>query len=270
MQNRYVGDVADFGKHGLLRFLSGMTSEDAGDPLKLGLIWYWHHDEKHVGNRKKINNDGGHIGYLRRTRNDDKSKYRDCDPDLWEKLRDLVYRDARCVHCAELAGILPEGTSYYDAQLYYVPKMSPALRRELRQHWLGEALHATQDAQLVCVDPDNGIASDTKKYNAEGPKYVYIDDLRAIWERRQSLVIYHHLGRGDTDEQIRKVTALLRDGLDTNPDPIPLWFHRGTARLFIVVPQPEHRELIKDRIRRLSCHCWVRNGHFEIVNLQGI
>ena len=36
MQNKYVGDVADFGKRGLLRFLSGMTSE--GDLARLRLI----------------------------------------------------------------------------------------------------------------------------------------------------------------------------------------------------------------------------------------
>ena len=261
MQNRYVGDVADFGKHGLLRFLSGMTSEDAGDPLKLGLIWYWHHDEKHVGNRKKINNDGGHVGYLRRTRTDDKSQYRNCDPCLWESLRDLVYRDARCTHCTELAGILPEGTSYYDAQLYYVPGMPIATKRATREHWLGEALHATQDAQLVCVDPDNGIAPDTKKYLAIGPKYVYLDDLQAIWKRKQSLVIYHHLGRGDSGDLIRKAAALLREGLGTAP--IPLWFHRGTSRVFFVVPQPEDRELIRGRVDRLLEGPW--QNHFEYV-----
>ena len=40
MQNPYVGDVADFGKHGLLRFLSGMTDEAGPEPkLKLGLVY---------------------------------------------------------------------------------------------------------------------------------------------------------------------------------------------------------------------------------------
>ena len=38
MQNRYVGDVADFGKYGLLRFLSGHTAQDELDPLPLARI----------------------------------------------------------------------------------------------------------------------------------------------------------------------------------------------------------------------------------------
>ena len=95
MQNRYVGDVWDFGKHGLLRYLSGETAGVTEDRLRLGLIWYLSHDPK------EHNGDGRHIGYLKRTARDDKSEYISCDPMLWEKLRDLVFADARCIHCAE-------------------------------------------------------------------------------------------------------------------------------------------------------------------------
>jgi hypothetical protein len=35
MQNRYVGDIGDFGKFGLLRFI-----EDTG--LRIGINWYLH------------------------------------------------------------------------------------------------------------------------------------------------------------------------------------------------------------------------------------
>ena len=45
MQNKYVADVGDFGKHGLLRRLSGATADDQLDPLRLGLVWYAFPDE---------------------------------------------------------------------------------------------------------------------------------------------------------------------------------------------------------------------------------
>ena len=48
MQDRYVGDVGDFGKYGLLRALCG------GD-LTLGVVWYLYPDEE-------ANNDGDDIG----------------------------------------------------------------------------------------------------------------------------------------------------------------------------------------------------------------
>ena len=183
MQNRYVGDVADFAKYGLLRFLSKSR-------LRLGLVWYLHHDQRHGADAKKLNYDGKYTSYLVRTPDDDRREFRDCDPDLWDKLRDLILRDARCVHCVEEAGILPEDTLYYDAQLHYVPggssKAVRAAKVTMREYWFHGALRVTERAGLVCVDPDNGIASDEKMHLKDGPKHVYLPDLKAFWERGQS------------------------------------------------------------------------------------
>ena len=111
MQSKYVGDVADFGKYGLLRKL---TTSPSGKPdLNLGVVWCLYHDPK------EHTNDGKHTTYLKRTAKDDKAGYRDCDPLLWEKLRDLVFRDARCVHCVQDAGIFPANTGYHDALLHF-------------------------------------------------------------------------------------------------------------------------------------------------------
>ena len=265
MQHRYVGDIADFGKHGLLRFLSGATDPQAPTPdLRLGLIWYFHHDEIHVGNRQKINGDGGHTGYLRRTARDDKEAYRQCDPDLWESLRDLVYRNARCVHCAEGAGLLPPDTQFYAAPLVYPPKTPLPLKQELRGHWFKLALKSTRDADLVCCDPDNGIGRDALMHRANGNKYTYLPDLQAVWNRGQSLVVYHHLGMGEKGaSQIDRVSLSLQAGLDGEPDVLPLWFHRGTSRVFLVVPRPEHRATIEGRVRRFVAGPWSQQ--FEHV-----
>ena len=41
MQDRYAGDVGDFGKFGLLRHLCGATADDKHGRLeKPGVIWY--------------------------------------------------------------------------------------------------------------------------------------------------------------------------------------------------------------------------------------
>ena len=56
MQDRYFGDVGDFGKYGLLRVLSGFWAEPR---LKLGVVWYLFPNETH-------NADGGLISYLQR------------------------------------------------------------------------------------------------------------------------------------------------------------------------------------------------------------
>ncbi len=270
MQNRYVGDVADFAKHGLLRFLSGTTDTARPDPrLRLGVLWYMHHDEKHArGNNTRISGDGGHIEYLARTPDDDRRNYRECDPDLWEKLRDLVFRDARCVHCAEGADILPPATQYFNALLDFPPYMSHqhAAKRARRNAWMDAALEYTRDADLVCCDPDNGIGDTAEMYRKDGPKHTYADDLRAFWGRGQSLVVYHHTGRtngGARDVMIPQGADRIREALGV--EPISLWFHRGSARAYYVVPQPCHEDALRDRTAQLLASPWGRNGHFEQV-----
>lgn len=56
MQNRYAGDVGDFGKYGLLRCL-------CGEPplLSLGVVWYLVSDEQ-------CDQDAKHTRYLARDR----------------------------------------------------------------------------------------------------------------------------------------------------------------------------------------------------------
>ena len=57
MQDRYTGDVGDFGKYGLLRWLCG---QDAA-PLRLGVVWY--RADSSIINADPPN-DGKHVEYL--------------------------------------------------------------------------------------------------------------------------------------------------------------------------------------------------------------
>ena len=143
--------------------------------------------------------------------------------------------------------------------------MRATAKAEMREQWLQGALKATKGAELVCLDPDNGVAPDRKgMYGQDGPKHAYMSDLRDFWERGQSLVVYHHLGRrGTAVEQVRKIASQLRDGLDT--EPIPLLFHRGSARVFLVLVHPDHKKAITERVGSLVAGPWGR--HFEPVTL---
>ena len=242
MQNRYVGDVGDFAKHGLLRFLSGMTDEAEPEPkLRVGLLWYMHHDEGH-------NLHGSHTGYLKPSPQN-RDDYGVCDADLWDRLAHLLSQGDRCVHCAEEAGLLPEDALFYDAQLHYLPKMSGEVRRTIRDHWFQTGLKATDGADLVCCDPDNGIATDKNMHRKNGPKFAYMTDLQALWERGQSLVVYQQMVMNKKGPQmVKEKSNLLRSGLGA--EPTPLWFNKGTARVFFVIPQPKDERLIEERIDR--------------------
>ena len=265
MQNRYVGDAGDLGKHGLLRRLSGLTDPDTAEPdLRLGLAWYLFPDELHGADGKKVANFGGFTAFLD-PNHKDAEMHRQCDPDLWAKLRKYVDEGRRCVHCVQADPVLPKGTLYHDDLLYYWPSMNRPFRQTMRELWFAEALRATAGADLVCVDPDNGITRPEQMYRKKGPKFTYISDLRAFWEREQSVVVYQHLGMNEpAGVLISNKVALLRDGLP-GAEPIPLRYRHGSSRVFFVLPQPAHREQVEARLARMLDGPWGRNGHFERV-----
>src|SRR4030042_1594735 len=200
MQNRYVGDVGDFGKYGLLRAFC-LPGSDASRALSLAVVWYLVPDER--------NADGKHTGYL-----DDRAAanlkwYRDCDPPLYGQLAEIV-RGTRHVTSIRNSGILPAGTVFFEEPLAFdgTPHIGPAAREarlRLRTDWLQRALDASAGCDVVFVDPDNGLESGTKRHHKRGPKFVYFDELESYLRRGQSLVIYHHMARNCSAlEQIRE------------------------------------------------------------------
>lgn len=256
MQNKFTGDVGDFGKFGLLRFLTGAVDPGDREPNpRLGVVWYLVPDECERG-------DGRHIEYLARTLQNSE-RFRDCDPDLWEALHRLVRheRNARCVRQIERAEVLP-GAVFYNPRLMFEPYMLRPMRAELRRLWLTGARLATADANLVFLDPDNGLADHRKKLRRDGPKFTYLSDLREFWDCGKSLVVYHHLGMGaPADEQIDGVAARISDALAQHPEVVALRYHRGTARVFFVIAQDDAAgRIVRARANRFLQTCW--NQHF--------
>jgi len=93
MQNRYVGDVGDFGKYGLLRNISKSN-------LTIGINWYLTPDESG-------NEDGKHISYLQ------KEDYRKCDNDLHNSLNEIILQNQRNIESVEKINIIPNYTMFY-------------------------------------------------------------------------------------------------------------------------------------------------------------
>ena len=221
MQNRYVGDIGDFGKFGLLRSLSGCHDAHPVEcPLRLGIVWYLYPEETH-------NSDGKYTGYLT-NESAKNTALRSCDPELYDCLRRLVIGNGRHVIGIRCSGILPEDTAYYEKTLFYPRGSVLASRHATRSTWFRGAREATAEADLVFVDPDNGISETVHPLQKNGPKFVILNELRQFAERNQSLVIYHHLGRrGTAVQQIKNVAQKLQLKLNLPRSPWSLWYHRG-------------------------------------------
>ena len=104
MQDRYIGDVGDFGKYGLLRSL---CRGDKHDPaFRLGVLWY-----RFDGDESTAANDGRHIDYLCAPSRHERFLRR-CDPDLFEKMLYLVKSD-RSIAAVEANHVLPADTVFF-------------------------------------------------------------------------------------------------------------------------------------------------------------
>ena len=131
MQNRYTGDIGDFGKLGVLRQL-----QRAG--LSIGVNWYLTPDETHNG-------DGRHIGYLQ------KSSFCNCDESLWYTLKQIVNSGSQQVRELESSNLLQ--ARYYSKPLDFTGT-DKALRNSLRWEWHNWAHNYLSGCDIVFVDPD--------------------------------------------------------------------------------------------------------------------
>ncbi len=257
MQDRYTGDIGDFGKYGLLRSLRGIDSRQ----LRLGVIWY-RTDATIVDADPP--NDGKHVRYLEADR---APEFRPCDPPLFDALQDLVAKRDRRVATIAQSGVLGADTQFHED---YVPVASNGVAGEQhldsRHAWASGSRLTTRDCQIVFVDPDNGFApASVSRTSSKAPKYVLMDELAALYERAQSLVIYHHFGRQGTH---RQQIAQWREVVQQQLAPTAVYafrFRRISPRVFFVVATEAHHSFLQGRVDAMLESEWFRQGHFELV-----
>lgn len=250
MQDRYTGDVGDFGKYGLLKAL-------CRDDLSLGVVWYLFPDEEGSG-------DGSYVRYLEPTPANLR-RFRDCDPALYDTLGEIVRSRQRRVASIQERSVLPADALLYEERLFFESTQSTERRLEYRKAWAWDALAATRGRDVVFVDPDNGLESGTPRHYLKGPKYAYFDELVPYLDRGQSLVVYHHhhwSARADT--QVRERLSQISERLGPT---FALRYLRGAPRTFFVIPSEARRSLFSERARQFARDpCWSK--HFTLVDQQ--
>jgi hypothetical protein len=244
MQNRYAGDVGDFMKLGLIRYLAARRS-DGRSGLTMGLNWYLAPDEGH-------NADGKHITYL-----DPCNRYHHglsaCDPALMRCLARVVVHD-RSVTALEASGALPAASSTY------VEMLDPAAGAAARRQWHRRALAALAGVDVAFVDPDNGIRTTAR--GSKVHKFALISELADYAARGQSLVAYHHADRStDVRTQARRRLHELATGVAQEPIGAII-ARRGTCRFFLITAADRHHDRLATSARDYE-HRWAQ--HAELI-----
>jgi len=194
MQDKYAGDIGDFGKYGLLHELF----KQAGGNICLGINWYY------ATREEILNSDGNHIAYLN-TKNRGNVRFRSCFPNLYDNLRTIVRQNRRSIAEIGARGILPRETIFYSVAIPHSGDTA-AERISLRQDWFEKSQSHLSQADIIFLDPDNGINLDpSKKADPNAVKYVFPDEIETYYGLGKSLIIYNHRDRRPREEYERKI-----------------------------------------------------------------
>jgi hypothetical protein len=250
MQDRYAGDLGDFLKFGLLRWLA---PPDSPWP-RLGVIWYRTADEAH-------NADGKHIAYLTPGHRS-AGRLRQLDPDLYDRLARVVSSGQRSTAALATAGVLGAQTRFFGdlLDLSDLPASAGQARQARRRSWTQRALAATAGCDLIFADPDNGIRPDrhpVPAHRTRAVKHAYLSELAAFAHRGQSVIAYHHADRTATvEQQAHRRLADLAAGLPVRPV-AAVRASRGTSRLFLVgAATAAHARYLTERLTGLEQSPW--------------
>lgn len=217
MQDAYVGDIGDYGKYGLLRAV-GNT------PLYLAINWY-------KVNPKGYNKqeDGKYINYLKQANN-----YRNYDSELFDELYRIVI-DENNRNLDEIESIDVGATYFYSKEI-----------NGKRTQWHIQGLESTKNADIVFLDPDNGLATkkmmDNKSYSE---KHVTWEELKDYYDRGQSVILYQHRPQMTKREAVISGivefdNSYLKSGLL-----LGLEFPKYTNRYYIMFCHMEHAAELK-------------------------
>lgn len=164
MQDAYVGDIGDYGKYGLLRNVSYA-------PLYLAVNWY---KVKPLGESKQ--KDGKFVKYLNFP-----ETYRKYDPELFDELFRIVIREQQR-KIEEIEAIDIGASCFFSEEI-----------PQKREMWHNRGLSKTKKADIVFLDPDNGLATKRMMENGSySEKHVLWNELKDYYDRGQSVILYQH------------------------------------------------------------------------------
>lgn len=233
MQDRYTGDIGDYGKLGMLRCL-------AATGLRVGVNWYRTPDEDH-------NEDGRFTQYAH------DSSYRDCDPQLWASLAQILDTHQRQVESLEAPDIL-DAVFFHDTLDF--SEISFRERAGIRVDWHRRALAALNGCELVFVDPDNGLIVPSARRSKKSNKYVLPEELFAYYRQGASVVYYQHKARRPDSFYTGQHNKLLQDERIQGAEGLGLKFTRTSLRYYWFLLHPEHAETVQQCIASLLAGPW--------------
>ena len=233
MKNQYIGDVGDYGKYGLLRFLA-----DKG--VRIGVNWYLTKCDPTVSH-------GNDNKYLEKSAN---AVY---DGDLFEAMKSLAHKKRKSVADVKARGLIP-GAVYFDEMLS-TDDLPAKERKAARVRWHRKAFVELIGAELVFADPDVGTLRDPKLVSRKGAEhYADLHELAEYYGHGQDVVYYCHRARRNDEAWRKKKTEL--SALCPKPAIFVLTYSRGMQRSYIFAVHPGREEKFRALIDEFLATPW--------------
>lgn len=214
MKNQYVGDIGDYGKYGLLRFL-------ASHGIKIGVNWYLTENDGST--------DGKFTTYMKNPAD------RVYDPELFDALQNIADHPDKTVKMIKQAGIIP------DAEFFGEMLKSSSLKADAREWnrrlWFNNSTLMLGNAELIFADPDNGISYRKTARTKDSEKFILPEDVAEYYNSGRNVVYYCHKGRRKQeawDQAKEEIRNHIRDA-----QLLAVTCHRGTQRSYIFVLHPD-------------------------------
>ena len=210
MKNQYVGDIGDYGKYGMLRFL-------ARQGIKIGVNWYLTENDGSL--------DGKFIEYLNHF------EERIYDPSLFDALRDIAFRSDKTVKMIQDADLI-SGAEYYE-EVLKSSKVEAKTRELSRRLWFNNSTLVLQESELIFADPDNGIRYKKSAGTKDSEKFILPDEICRYYNSGKNVVFYCHKSRRKQEaweETKVEIRRYIRDA-----QILAVTYHRGTQRSYIFV-----------------------------------
>ncbi len=228
MKNQYVGDIGDYGKYGLLRFL-------VDHDIRIGVNWYLTEDDGSA--------DGRFTHYLKQP---SEETY---DSQLYKALKKIAFRKKKTVQMVEDSGIIPGATFYND--ILMSSSLEAGARDSFRKQWFDASFPLLQDAELIFADPDNGISYRKTARTKDSEKFILPDEVARYYDKGKNVVYYCHKGRRKQEDWEQAKAEIKNHVKDAQI--LGVTFHRGTQRSYIFVVHPEfyqkYEEILLDFLK---------------------
>lgn len=232
MKDQYFGDIGDYGKYGLLRFL-------AQKDIKIAVNWYLTADDG--------SSDGKHTSYL------SDSRMRKYDPELFDLLQVMVGNGERNVRTFENQYPIPEAVYY--CELLEAKGESRAEKREFRKKWHAAALEACSGAELVFLDPDNGLCEEEPAGAMASLKYCFAEEAADYFNAGKNVVYHCSRGRKSYGEWDKTLGIMQRRLPEVRLAIIT--FHKRTQRSYVFVLHKEDFRRYANLLKSF-CNRWYK------------